>query len=418
VAGIAPVSVALHPMESSRPFTNRTVLVKVLLVITFSIAMATHTLYAIPQYTLLTGNRCINCHVATQGGGLRNELGWYSRSDAALIPATSPAIAWLYSTSEGNDYVDGQLLLGLDARVQHTRSFFENTTDRYTFPMQFAVNAAWKFSDAFIINGSVNIAALQLREQPVKRFPGQEPAHLSAIIQPTHEWPSLRVGYFRPTVGMLYDDHTNFATNVVTTSSRRPFLPPNWAEVGAEVSYETPLWLTLQAGVFGTGALRQVRLPDGTTRLTEGNSPTFTVRAVFWPKFFEDAVTTWIGGSHLSSSELGITSAFLGIGLSDVASLMIDQSMIQRSGGFSTSNFMTELLFQLHEGAMPYVRYEQGATQTIIGDATRREFAESVILGAQIFPIPFVELRPEYRVWNTHLPGHVGRWNLQLHLYY
>ncbi len=384
----------------------------------FILCIGVHSLYAIPQYTLLTGNRCINCHVATQGGGLRNELGWYSRSDAALIPPTEPAIAWLYSSHEGNDYLDGKLLIGMDVRVQHTRSVFSTATSRSTFPMQAAINAAWKFGDEVVINGGINLAALQFGDRAAKRFPGQQPAHLSAIIQPTHDWPSIRVGYFRPTVGMHYDDHTAFATNLVTSISRRPFIPPNWAEGGAEITYETPLWLTLQAGVFGSGSLRQVTGPDGSTSLIDGSGPTATARAVLWPKLFEDKVNTWLGASHLANGGLGITSVFAGVGLMDVASLMIDNSMVQRDSSFSTSNLMVELMVSVHEGLMPYVRYEQGAMQIGSGQASRREFAESVVLGAQVFPIPFVELRPEYRIWNTSLPGHVGRWNLQLHLYY
>jgi hypothetical protein len=375
--------------------------------------------FAIPQYSLLTGNRCNACHVASQGGSLRTELGWYSRSDAALIPPSSPAIAWMYNSSDDNDYLDGRLLLGMDVRVQHTRSVFSTASQRSTFPMQAALHAAWKFSDAIILNGGINLAALQFGDRAARRFPGQQPAHLSAILQPSHEWPSVRVGYFRPTVGMLYDDHTAFATNVVTTGSRRPFLPPNWAEAGAEITYEAPLWLTLQAGVFGTGSLRQVRAPDGQTSLTDGSTPTATMRAVFWPKLADDRVATWVGASHLASGQLGITSAFLGIGLLDVATLMIDNTSVQRDASFRLSNFMAELMFSLHEGAMPYVRYEQGTTQLGSGESSiRREFAESIVLGAQIFPIPYVEVRPEYRIWNTHLPGHVARWNLQLHLYY
>ena len=45
-------------------------------------------LLALPQMSLLSGNRCSSCHVNQQGGGTRNDLGWYTYRDvSALQPA-------------------------------------------------------------------------------------------------------------------------------------------------------------------------------------------------------------------------------------------------------------------------------------------------------------------------------------------
>jgi hypothetical protein len=35
-----------------------------------------------------------------------------------------------------------------------------------------------------------------------------------------------------------------------------------------------------------------------------------------------------------------------------------------------------------------------------------------------LFLLPNVELRPEYRIFDTYRPGMIGRWGAQLHLYY
>lgn len=375
--------------------------------------VGTSVVSAIPQYTLLSGNRCNTCHVASQGSGLRNELGWYSRSDAALIPPTSPAISWLYSSHEGNDYLDGKLLVGMDVRLQSTRSPFDSAAQRRTIPMQSAIHAAWLPMEGVTLLGMMNLSAINFGNGPSARYAGQRAAHVSAIIQPSFDLPSIRIGYFRPSTGMLYDDHTMFAYNAVASASRLPLLPPNWAEAGAEVTYDSPLWLTLSAGIFGSNSLSQVRGPANAA-IVVGNGPTITARAVFWPRLFNEAVNSWAGASYLVNGEFAILSTFVGIGLNDVATLMLDHTESSRDNAFSTSNFTAEVLFNLHQGAMPFLRWEQGTSQ--IG--TSRSSASAAVIGAQVFPIPFVEIRPEYRIWNTDLPGYAARWNVQLHLYY
>jgi hypothetical protein len=40
---------------------------------------------ATAQFALLTGNRCINCHITTQGGGQRDELGQYAMDGVGLL---------------------------------------------------------------------------------------------------------------------------------------------------------------------------------------------------------------------------------------------------------------------------------------------------------------------------------------------
>jgi len=64
-------------------------------------------LYAIPQFALLTGNRCSNCHVATGGGGgMRNDLGWYSFNDVSIIPRNGSLLGWMYAGDNSNKHFD------------------------------------------------------------------------------------------------------------------------------------------------------------------------------------------------------------------------------------------------------------------------------------------------------------------------
>ena len=70
---------------------------------------------ALSQFALLTGNRCINCHVSTQGGAQRDELGQYSMDGVGVLAPN-------YVLPGKTAFADGLLLLGADVRGQMARS--------------------------------------------------------------------------------------------------------------------------------------------------------------------------------------------------------------------------------------------------------------------------------------------------------
>jgi hypothetical protein len=330
-----------------------------------------------------------------------------------LISASSPALSWLYGNDPGNSYADGAILLGMNLRAQSTRAFAPNA-ERSTFPMQAAIHASWQPLRAITTEMSVNAGAFR-----AARFAGQAVGQASIMIQPSDSLPMLRVGYFRPSVGMYYDDHTVFARSWVQGGRRQTFVPPLWSEIGAELTYETPLWLTLQAGVFGTGGLGHGTVSDGvnnTVRMIDGTGPTLTGRAVLWPTFENKTIVSWLGASALVNGSFSMLNGFVGIGLSDHLALMLDINRTHRAEAMTSTTIMTELLWQAHEAFLPYVRWERATTQ--FARSAPDQSITAGIIGAQVFPIPYVELRPEYRLWDTDLPEIATRWNLQLHIYY
>lgn len=372
---------------------------------------------ALPQFTLLNGNRCNTCHVAPAGGGQRTVLGWYATQDVGLVPRS--ALPWLYPDDESNTYANGALSFGVDLRAQSTRSVFSDDAKRQFFPMQAAVYGMWRPDSLITIEGSFNLASLRPNGSGgTVRYPGQRAGHLSAIVAPAAGLPTLRVGFFRPSIGMRYDDHTMFPYSWVTATSRQTYYAPNWAEVGAEITYEGPLWLTLQAGVFGSEGLSQVMVNDGVNqaRLISGNAPTITARAVVWPSFLQGRIPAYVGTSMLLNGDFTMVSAMAGVGLMDDLSLMADYTHAERKGALTTDNVMLELMWRLAEPVLPYVRWESGTTRQVArpGD----QVVHASIVGAQVFVMPYVELRPEYRIWDTDLPGSTTRWNVQLHIFY
>jgi hypothetical protein len=383
--------------------------------------IASVTAMAIPQFSAISGNRCSNCHVAPSGGGIRNDLGWYSWYDVGLISRDSSFLAPMYAIDKENTFFDGMLTLGMDARVQSTRSFTSPQATRSTFPMQASLYAALTPIKAVTLEGTFNLAALRQGAGGGQRivYPGQRMGSLSAIIAPSLSLPVLRVGLFRPSIGMRYDDHTMGSYGYATSTSRQTLVAPDWSEYGAEITYEGLRWLTLQTGLFGSEGLSQVRINDGGTQSVSaitGNQPTITARAVVWPRAINDRLNMWLGGSVLSNNALTLTSAFAGVGLSDHLSLLLDRTSMKLNNVIETENWTAELMYQAATWVFPYIRAERYWTDQV--NAAGTVLTDAAIIGAQIFLLPYVELRPEYRILDTWKEGYSSRWNFQLHIFY
>ncbi len=371
---------------------------------------------ALPQFSLLSGNRCSACHVVPQGGGIRNDLGWYAMQDVGIIERES--IPFLYPEDQTNAYFNEKLLLGTDIRVQSTRSFTDSAAPRVYIPMQITLYGALRPWKGITLEGGFNLASLRTSDGNTIRYPGQRPGSVSVILQPSNELPSVRIGLFRPSVGIRYDDHTVYTFNYVEPLARRPYLAPDWGEWGSELTWERQKWLTVQLGIFGSQGLGQVQLSNGqsTQSAIGGNMPTITGRVVAWPRFFDDLVNTYVGGSVLVNNDFQMVNVFAGGGITDALYLMLEGTQTTKTNVQRSTMIMAELGYQIAPPLIAYVRVEHGATQQHLrpNDAT----LTGTIIGAQVFVMPFVEVRPEYRLQDTFRDGVATRWNVQLHLFY
>lgn len=332
--------------------------------------------------------------------------------------ASRESLDWLYSDEQTNTLADNTVLFGTDMRLQSTRSFIDSAASRVYIPMQVALYGAYQPAKWLIVEGSLNLASFVRRSGAQVRFPGQQPGTLSAMIKPDAQWPSIRLGLFRPAVGMRYDDHTVFPISYATPRARTNYLPPDWAEWGAEVTWESLKWLTIQGGVFDRSALGQVTLSDGLdySRALTGYGPTLTGKVVLWNRFADNELATYVGGSILETGAATMVSGFLGIGYKDAMYCMAEVTQTDLPEVINSTMGLVELGWQVVSPMILYARYEHGqATQAALQGPS---VLTSVILGAQLFPIPFVEIRPEYRMFDTFYDGVNTRWNVQLHVFY
>lgn len=374
---------------------------------------------ATPQFSLLSGNRCQNCHVSQQGGGLRNELGWYSYNDVGLLQPSWLGLEEFYkSIGEQNTLVDDKLTIGFDFRLQMAKSHKSPDAENKIFPMQAALHASYAVSDWLTAEGTYNFGK--------KRYNGQTAWSGSLLLQPDFSFPQLRLGFFQPSIGMRYDDHTMLVRQV-TGNDYLPLIAPNYADAGAELNYEGLKWFTVGAGVF-----RADHLSENLVQNTAGNlvplvakdDLTFNGRIIFWPRLFEHTINTYVGSSYLANGDFSLVTAFAGIGWTDNIALLAEYMHSDKSGSRKTDNMSVELMYQLTPPILLYVRAEHGSTEQRLEAATLDNTMTQWVIGSQIFLLPYVELRPEFRIVDTEQTPRLSdqyrsqRFAMQLHIFY
>jgi len=365
---------------------------------------------ALPQFSLLTGNRCINCHVNVQGGGLRNDLGWYAMESVGILQYDDIGLGALRPVLSTNTFAGDRLTVGVDFRLQSSRSLRDTSSERRLFPMQGAFYAAYKPFDWGFIEAAYNLG------RRVYAYAGQQSLSASLAIQPSLDYPQLRVGFFQPSIGYRFDDHTMLIRRIPAGSQDYLFAP-NWAEWGAELNYYRFEWLTLTVGVSMLSSLKDATLPDATgqTRalLLHPNQPAAVARVLFSPRLFRERLTLNVGASTLQHNDFSLWNVFGGVGYADRVSLIVESMRHQTPDVRTITATSAELTVHVAEPVYLSARAEKG--ETISGGTSLRQ--EQYLLGAQIFILPFIELRPEYRIIDLPL-YRLNRWTVQLHVFY
>lgn len=378
--------------------------------------------FALPQYTLLTGNRCINCHVNVQGGGLRNELGWYSSKDESLIPPKSIGLVFLRTARTSNTILDSTFIIGVDSRFQIAKSPKDETAARRFFPMQLSIYADWLAAKWLQIDGTYNAG-------PIK-YDGQKSGELSAIIEPSQDLPQLRLGFFEPSIGVRYDDHTMLIRNIAGTYGQT-LIAPYYAELGGELNYYSIPWLQLTAGAFMPNSLAENKVTYFSTTSSvstislvgDEKQPALLFRAMLSDRFFEDQLNVYAGASYLQTGNLAnsdfmMTNIFLGAGLTDKVILMGEYAMSDKKNVRQTKNWMINATYQFMTSVYVNARWERGITSVTNSKSYQ---TDQGIIGLQMLVLPFFEIRPEYRyVWFVdNNESHVStRYAMQFHIFY
>jgi hypothetical protein len=81
---------------------------------------------------------------------------------------------------------------------------------------------------------------------------------------------------------------------------------------------------------------------------------------------------------------------------------------------------MVEVLYNLIDALDLYARYEEGNSEFIYFVPPNDNYkSRQIVLGANIYPIPYIEIRPEYRIYDREFAeSYSAQWTVQLHVYF
>ncbi len=375
------------------------------------------TCSAIPEYSLLTGNRCINCHINAAGGGLRNDLGFYSTEGVSLIKPEWVGMGSVISDVFGsNCAIDRKLFYGLDFRLMSARSSVKPITaepaERKLFPMQASAQASYHPTSWLFAEAQYNFGRAV--------YAGQQTWSASINVQPSLASPSLRVGFFQPSIGFNYDDHTELVRQQSGTYPL-PIIAPYYSEWGAELRYAAPLWLDVSAGAFMSKNLSDVSTLDSTgafrSLIQDNTKPLLNARVALTPRLFDEQLNLTIGSSILSSGDFTMINSFGGVGWEDKIAVMFEHMIQGNKDSRQLRAISAEIVGKVIDPIYCYIRAERGTSDNVASGTASNEYLKQYVFGSKIIVFPFIELRPEYRIVDTK-EFYRTRWTVQLHVFY
>jgi len=376
-------------------------------------------LYAVsvPQFAVISGELCASCHLDAHGGGLRTYRGWSAVRDASLISPESTGLGGLYERITGsNRLIDDRLTVGGDFRLQTMRSHESADANRRVFPMQGTVATSFRIHDNILVEGSFNGGP--------KKYNGQKRGTASVVFQPQYSFTQFRAGFFQPAVGIRYDDHTVLARRIAGDNITS-IIPPFYAEFGAQLAYNRWEWVTITAGVFNPKSIAEndvyATTVNGVEKISvigDDSRPSVLGRVELFKRGVRETADFSLGGSYYFNDEFSIANMFGTAGIARRLGIITEFIVTDKNGLRKTKTGVIDVSFKCSDYLYVFVRGERGDTvETFIPDYEYESYANQGTIGAQLFVLPFVELRPEYRIFDTDRYRST-RWAAQLHLFY
>lgn len=353
-------------------------------------------IYSFPRFALKAGSNCIDCHVNPTGGEMRNDRGWnMSQKYLTMSPRDT---AFKVSNKIGEN-----IRFGVDIRGQILGTL--GNYKRIDFQ-----NMSGVLYTNVDLSEQINVFARYDFENAV--WEGFGVAH----ILPNNGY--IKGGTFIPNFGIRLDDHTAYTRGgdmgFITNQKLGFIYDPYYVETGGEVGlyFSDYSFLTVSIG-------RPIGRP-AQPLLT--NDPSYTARLQFNPSLSEDVNLLFGGSWHrfrstftFPQSIADMYGGFAGISIGnftlmgeyDIAKnyLIIDSL---------TNALMIEASYRIIRGLDAVVRYDRidPSTNTANDDHSR------FVIGLDIFPFPFVEVIPQYRIQMEHPDIPDNAFNLQFHFFY
>ncbi len=378
-----------------------------ILLIFSSVLIFCSNIYSLPRFALRLGNaECSSCHVNPTGGDMRNTGGWaYGK---VVLPAYSPRDQSFKMSNKIGD----NIYFGFDFRTQYLVKTTDSTTQTDFQRMNGSLYADVQFSneiDAFARYDFV----WQIWE-----------AYITAHILPNSGY--IKVGAYQPNFGIRLDDHTAYTRGgdlglLFSKGVKQGLIyEPRYTETGIELGYYFDNWAFLTASVGNS-----VNYPFPQEFVKD---PTYTANLKLSPKIVK-GLNFYFGGSFADfkdprvrlpsfqkyNQDVKMYGGYLGIGIGNFTLLgEYDLAKDYIAKDSTASALMIEAAYNVIQGLDAVVRYDRFDPNI---DLSKDEHSR-VMLGLEIYPYSFIEIRPMYRIQMETPEVSNNSFELQFHFYY
>ncbi|MFN3198791.1 MAG: outer membrane protein [Bradymonadia bacterium] len=407
--------------------------------------------HALPRMSLTAGSPCATCHVSPSGGGMRNELGFTSMNKVATLNFGDMGLDAAHH-QETNQLFE-LISVGADVRYQGVRLGVPTpdgqggtaTPEFEMFWMQMQPYVALHPTDWLTLSASYSFdEGLWADDDDTAcqdTWPGMSCYTAEVVAAPSPDLPTVRAGMIVPSIGIRHDDHTILSRS---HGQRQPLVPTNYAELGGELSYQPISWLRADVGVYDATNLDDLLNGSSTTadigdmaylgRLQWLPQKRFTFGGEEEGDGFDDfddfdaepktptsfTLNGWLGASVFASGDYRLEHYFAGVGSDFGATLQAELSRSSRTAEIPMTEL--EITTQTVSVMASYAFWDWlvANARAEVGDAdfNGTTFATTqYVAGLEWFPLPFVEVRPEYRYVETDA-FKFGQSTVQLHLFY
>ncbi len=376
--------------------------------------------YAIPRFALSKGEaNCLSCHTNPTGGGIRTSGGEaFSKNVLAM---------WKRGGEFSGQISEG-IRIGADIRTQFL-SF--STTGPVGMPAEEtrSMSTFHAMSSALMVDASLtNTLNAYVRWDPLANsnevFGTLHLVHESGELWEagsvvTHAY--VKTGAFVPAFGIRFDDHTVYTRGGNRGVSGNDAAGLFWVEGYRDVGVELGATLFDHIGLQIAYLNGNEEFPNGDLAFLNDNKA-LSVRATGSAELIDDALSFEIGGSIYMHSEVvpGDTSA--GIAARDLsligvhigirggpvtllAEYDIGENSYRTDGNYvDEANALTaEIAVRATQGLDIIGRFETYKDRT--ADLDGNIVDSRITIGAQWFPLRFLEIRPEFRIAKASTPG-------------
>ncbi|MCK6615129.1 MAG: hypothetical protein L6Q47_12895 [Ignavibacteriaceae bacterium] len=353
-------------------------------------------IFSLPRFSVRSGGKCIDCHVNPTGGTMRNESGWkWGKNNLVMWKSDGE------ESSPASNMIGENVSYGLDFRTQylysqeHGKSDFQNMTGSLYFNAE--------------LNDKISLFARNDFVWGIWEAYGIANVFKSGYI---------KAGVFTPNYGIRLDDHTAYTRGgdlgLTHTSSGGLIYDPRYLETGVEFGYNF--------GELAFATMSVGRQGGFASAAPFSKDPSYTARVEFTPEV-SDNFTFMAGANYASHKQtlfpgwrdFSYAGGFLGFGAAGFTLLAeYDIASNYRAADTTSNVVMVELSYKIKRGLDAVVRYDRYDRNTDgEGDVTSH-----LIVGLEYFPVSFMEIRPQFRLFTADDPTKKNSVVLQFHFWY